>query len=125
MAAADVQTVVPIEVLVAVIAVVQVLSQGIVQIVMGFLGKAKSKGDDEMMLRLLAAIERLNDDRDAEAHMIRDLHEMHKVTDKDGRPIWYFPGSIGDLMKQVSESQANLARILETIVRQLEVRRPR
>lgn len=120
--AGDAQSMVPVDVLVAVIAIVQLTVQGLVQVVMHFLSKSKSSGDEDVLRQILAAIEHLNDQRDAEGHMIRDLHEMHKVTDKDGRPIWYFPGSVADLVKQVSDSQANIARILETIVRTLDRR---
>lgn len=120
--AADVQSMVPIDVLVAVIAVVNITVQALVQVVSHLISKSKAENGSEVLDKILAAIESLHDQRDTESHMIRDLYEMHKVADSDGRPIWYFPGSVTDLIKQVSDSQANIARILETIVRQLDRR---
>lgn len=119
--AADASSMVPIDVLVAVIAIVNISVQALVQVVVYFISRSKDDGSD-VLKSILAEVERMNSQRDAESHMIRDLYDMHKVTDSEGRPIWYFPGSVADLVKQVSDSQANTARILESIVRQLDRR---
>lgn len=125
--AADAQSMVPVDVLVGVIAVVSVLAQGLVQALLHFVGKGKGKEakdtvdeNRETLKKILGALERRSDEQANNAYMIRDLYDMHKVTDGEGRPIWYFPGSVAELIEQVSDSQADIARILESIVKQLD-----
>ena len=53
---------------------------------------------------------------------LQDLHKMHSRCDDNGRPLWYVPSDIGinqreilDILKDISHSQADVARILEKL----------
>jgi len=61
-----------------------------------------------------------------ESFWLQELHAMHGVKDASGRPIWYMPAGVGkqqekiiDILKDVSHSQEETAKILERIVQKL------
>jgi hypothetical protein len=57
---------------------------------------------------------------------LRDLHKMHQKTDENGRPLWYMPTDMAetqkeilDILKDISHSQLDVARILERLATKL------
>lgn len=56
-----------------------------------------------------------------------DLHEWHKKTDDEGRPLWYVPKhlhieqeKIVDMLRSISANQETTARLLGDLIRKIE-----
>jgi hypothetical protein len=112
---------VPIDALVAVIAVVQLLVHALVQVVTQRIARAPHDELREMLEGMAKSAE-------VHHHMVSELYEMHKQTDpRDGRPLWFFPAGMADiareqlgLIREIAQAQRDLAKVLDGIVKQLE-----
>lgn len=58
---------------------------------------------------------------------LAQLYDMHNVRDVDGRPVWYFPGSVHDnqketlaILREIANSQRETAKIMERILTKME-----
>lgn len=116
---------VPIEAIVGIVAVVQILVQLLSRFIDHFLEKSKERENDLAIaaalapaLKVLEAIgtevqdlaeaekERkrfmtdLMRQRGDELRMLNDLYLMHKVNDADGRPVWYFPRRMTEMAEE-------------------------
>lgn len=126
----------PFEVILALVALVQVLVHALVRFGDWIFGKGKTDKIDSLGSHIAKLIER--DDRRqkmveemiavhrAQDRKIDELYDMHKQTNIDGRPVWWFPPQMLELAKEqldelreIANTQKEAAIIMKSITRDL------
>jgi hypothetical protein len=121
------------EVLLAAIGVFQVFSVAMSKVIDYFVEHGKADALESKIDRLLESdgkrmevIQRMASTKADDARILADLYQMHKVTDDEGRPAWYFPKKMLELsedhlelLRDVAMAQKEAALTMKSIVDKL------
>jgi len=125
------------EVLLGAFAIIQILGVALSKIIDGFIDRDRtaaleSRLDDlvEQDKIRMDLINQANKARFEDSRMLSDLYSIHKVTDSEGRPAWYFPRKMMDIadqhlehLRDISLAQKEAALTLESIFKRLSAPR--
>lgn len=114
------------EALLAIFAAVQVLSVALSKVIDYFVDRGRTDPIEAKLDALTKSAEQWAPRRAEDSRMISDMYTMHKVTDDEGRPIWYFPKKMLDMadehlemLREISLAQKETALEMKSIVNQL------
>lgn len=121
------------EVLLAAFAAVQLMVAIIGKVVDHFLERGRTEPLEEKLNQVLANDKEHTSNmreflsRHADnSRMVTDLYAMHKVTDDDGRPAWYFPKKMLEMgeknlemLREIAMAQKETVHEMKSLVKEL------